>query len=103
MPKPGDNCPKHGVSYVIRRNGETGEIAIACPLCDVEARGGTDEDVNLVAEEIAMREHTFTCPYCGHLTCVISPMDTILAKRAQCENCGREFSILNGMAWPLPM
>ena len=44
MTKTGDRCPKHGTSYVLRRNVKTGEIAIACPLCDVEARGGSDED-----------------------------------------------------------
>jgi hypothetical protein len=47
------NCPKHGVSYALRQNAKTGELALACPLCDVEARGGTQDDVMLVAKHIA--------------------------------------------------
>src|SRR4051794_4959376 len=46
-------CPKHGVSYALRRNAKTGELALACPLCDVEAHGGTRDDVMLVAKNIA--------------------------------------------------
>jgi len=45
-------CPKHGVSYALRQNAKTGELALACPLCDVEARGGTQDDVMLVAKHI---------------------------------------------------
>ena len=40
-----ERCPKHGTSYVLRRNVKTGEVAIACPLCDVEDR-------KLVADKI---------------------------------------------------
>jgi hypothetical protein len=45
-------CPKHGVSYALRQNAKTGELAIACPLCDVEAHGGSDRDVAAVANLI---------------------------------------------------
>jgi hypothetical protein len=31
---------------------KTGEVAIACPLCDLEARGGSEEDRKLVADKI---------------------------------------------------
>jgi hypothetical protein len=41
-----DQCPKHCLGYRLRRSVKTGEIAIACPLCDVEVRGGSDEDRN---------------------------------------------------------
>jgi uncharacterized Zn finger protein (UPF0148 family) len=51
MTKP-DHCPKHGTSYVLRRNVKTGELVIACPLCEVEARGGSEEDRKLVADKI---------------------------------------------------
>ena len=48
--------PETGVrdraSYALRQNAKTGELALACPLCDVEARGGTQDDVMLVAKHI---------------------------------------------------
>ena len=51
--QPQKKCPKHGVSYALRQNAKTGELALACPLCEVEARGGTRDDVMLVAKHIA--------------------------------------------------
>jgi hypothetical protein len=48
-----EKCPKHGISYALRQNAKTGEVAIACPLCDVEAHGGTKKDVMAVAKHIA--------------------------------------------------
>jgi len=56
MTKPSDQCPKHGTNYRLRRNVKTGEVAIACPLCDVEERGGDDEDRKLVADKIQPRD-----------------------------------------------
>jgi hypothetical protein len=29
---------------MLRENAETGELALACPYCDVEAHGGGDND-----------------------------------------------------------
>jgi uncharacterized Zn finger protein (UPF0148 family) len=29
-------CPKHNVPLKLRRNVETGELALACPFCDAE-------------------------------------------------------------------
>ncbi len=52
MTKPSERCPKHGTNYMLRRNVKTGEIAIACPLCDVEARGGSKEDRDMLANKI---------------------------------------------------
>ena len=46
-------CPKHGVSYALRQNAKTAELALACPLCDVEAHGGTRDEVALVAKHLA--------------------------------------------------
>jgi hypothetical protein len=46
-------CPKHGISYALRQNAKTGEVAIACPFCDVEAHGGTKQDIMAVAKRIA--------------------------------------------------
>jgi hypothetical protein len=51
MTKP-DHCPKHGTRYVLRRNVKTGQIANACLLCDVEARGGSEGDRKLVADKL---------------------------------------------------
>lgn len=48
-----EQCPKHKVSYRLRRNAQSDEIALACPLCDVEAHAGTEHDVATVAETIA--------------------------------------------------
>jgi len=31
-----EKCPKHNVSLKLRRNVETGELALACPFCDAE-------------------------------------------------------------------
>ena len=55
MARASDQCPKHGTSYLLRGNVKTGEIAIACPLCNVETRGGSDEDRKLVADQIKSR------------------------------------------------
>ena len=30
-------CPKHNKRLMLRQNAKTKEIALACPLCDVEA------------------------------------------------------------------
>lgn len=48
-----ERCPKHGVPYSLRRNLKTNEIAIACPLCYVEAAGATEQDVQKAAGRVA--------------------------------------------------
>jgi hypothetical protein len=45
-------CSKHSVRYVLRLNVQTDEIALTCPLCDVEAHGGDDTDVQAVKEKL---------------------------------------------------
>jgi hypothetical protein len=47
-----ETCPKHGTQLRLRRNVLTGEVALACPLCDIENRGGTDADIRAVAEKL---------------------------------------------------
>ncbi len=32
-----ERCPKHNKRLMLRQNAKTKEIALACPLCDVEA------------------------------------------------------------------
>ena len=38
-------------------------------------------------------ERLFTCPLCGRQTTVVAPMDYIVAKRVECNQCGRVFVI----------
>lgn len=52
MTEASEHCPRHGTHYLLRRNVKTGEIAISCPLCDVEDRGGFEGDRKLVADKI---------------------------------------------------
>jgi uncharacterized Zn finger protein (UPF0148 family) len=56
MTKPSEHCPKHGTTYMLRRNVKTGEIAIACPLCDAEARGGSKEDRDAESDKIKPKD-----------------------------------------------
>ena len=44
-----NTCPKHNVPLMLRENAESGELALACPYCDVEAQGGGDKELNVVA------------------------------------------------------
>ena len=37
-------CPRHNIPYRLRRNVKTGEIALACYLCDIEIN--VDKDRN---------------------------------------------------------
>jgi transcription elongation factor Elf1 len=47
-------------------------------------------------------ERPFTCPLCGKETVVITPMDHIFATRVTCNECGKEFSIVNDKPKHLP-
>jgi hypothetical protein len=38
-------CAKHAVPLMTRRNAKTGEVALACPYCDMEERGGGEDEV----------------------------------------------------------
>lgn len=51
--QPQKKGPMHGVNYELRQNAKTGELAVVCPLCDVEAHGGIRDDVMLLAKHIA--------------------------------------------------
>jgi hypothetical protein len=46
------NCPKHDIPLVLRHNKKTGEVALACISCDVEAHGGGDGEVRLIADAL---------------------------------------------------
>jgi len=37
---------------MLRENAETGELALACPCCDVEAHGGGDKELKIVADAV---------------------------------------------------
>ena len=47
---------KHKVPLMLRENAEKGELALACPYCDVEAHGGRDKELRIVAD--AMKRTT---------------------------------------------
>jgi hypothetical protein len=49
-------CPKHDTPLVLRRNAKTGEVSLACISCDVEARGGGEEEVRLILEAVKSKE-----------------------------------------------
>jgi transcription elongation factor Elf1 len=55
-------------------------------------------------ETIDFREHAFNCPYCGQVTILEVPaqIDQILAARADCQQCGRDFLIENDVPSGLP-
>jgi transcription elongation factor Elf1 len=46
-------------------------------------------------ERPVMQWKVFTCPLCGQLTGVKTPMDFILLKWVTCEECNGEFLIEN--------
>ena len=39
-----ETCAKHGISLMLRRNDTTGEVAMACPYCDAQERGGGEDE-----------------------------------------------------------
>jgi hypothetical protein len=43
-------CPKHNMPLNLRRNVKTSDIALACPLCDVEQHGSSESDVKTVSD-----------------------------------------------------
>jgi hypothetical protein len=52
MNEPKEKCPKHGIPYSLRRNVKTGGVAIACPLCDIEANRGAEKNVRIAPVKI---------------------------------------------------
>lgn len=51
-----DRCPKHKIKMMLRQNAKTGDIALACPMCDVEARGN-DRDMKLISDLLKKKPH----------------------------------------------
>ena len=49
-------CPQHDTPLVLRRNAKTGEVSLACISCDVEARGGGEEEARLIFEAMKSKE-----------------------------------------------
>ena len=45
-------CAKHGISLMLRRNAKTGEVALACPYCDMEERGGGDDERKTIEDAL---------------------------------------------------
>jgi hypothetical protein len=52
-------CPKHNIPLKLRRNVKTGDVALACPYCDVEEQRKKHgrEDANQAAFRV-VREAT---------------------------------------------
>ena len=49
-PKP--MCAKHTVPLMLRRNTGTGEVALACPYCDAEERGGGEDERRIIEDAL---------------------------------------------------
>jgi hypothetical protein len=49
-------CPKHDIPLVLRQNTKTGEVSLACVSCDVEARGGGEEEARLIREAMGSKK-----------------------------------------------
>jgi hypothetical protein len=47
-------CGQHDVCLMLRRVGETGEVALACPYCDMEQLGGGESERQIIDD--ALRE-----------------------------------------------
>jgi hypothetical protein len=45
-------CGKHAVPLMLRRNAKTGEVALACPYCDMEKRGGGEDEKTLIEDAL---------------------------------------------------
>jgi hypothetical protein len=45
-------CAKHGISLMLRRNATTDEAALACPYCDMEERGGGDDERKIIEDAL---------------------------------------------------
>ena len=41
-------CAKRAVALMVRRNAKTGEVALACPYCDIEERGGSEDERRII-------------------------------------------------------
>ena len=46
---------KHNLSYLMRRDVNTGELTVVCPFCDIEGHGGGRAGIPVVAEMIARK------------------------------------------------
>lgn len=47
-------CGKHNVRLMLRRMAKSGEVALACPYCDMEELGGGKAERSLIDD--ALRE-----------------------------------------------
>jgi len=45
-------CAKHAVPLMLRRNAQTGEVAPACPYCDMEERGGGEDERKTIEDAL---------------------------------------------------
>lgn len=53
---PEPTCAKHAVPLMLRRNAKTGEVALACPYCDMEERGGGEDERKIIEDALRTGE-----------------------------------------------
>jgi hypothetical protein len=41
---------------MLRRNAKTGEVALACPYCDMEERGGGEDERKIIEDALRTGE-----------------------------------------------
>jgi hypothetical protein len=49
-------CVKHDVPLMLRRNDATGEVALACPYCDAEERGGGEDERKIIEDALGRNQ-----------------------------------------------
>ncbi len=47
-PSPSPRCGKHDVRLMLRRIGDSDEVELACPYCDMEKFGGGEEERSII-------------------------------------------------------
>jgi len=45
---PAPLCGKHGARLMLRRIGDSDDIAVACPYCDMEQLGGGEQERRII-------------------------------------------------------
>jgi hypothetical protein len=51
--QPAPRCGKHDIRLMQRRIAHTGEVAIACPYCDMENLGGGEAERSIIEDALS--------------------------------------------------
>ena len=49
---PNRSVPKHTVPLMLRHDATTGAVALACPYCDMEERGGGEDERRIIEDAL---------------------------------------------------